>query len=80
MTADVQNSAVPSWTFPGLFRRLRARIGGVNAAHAALRQHLAVTDRDIRDVGLLRDEVVGLPSHQPDLPFFMQRHFQADRL
>jgi hypothetical protein len=47
----------------------------VCAAHDAHRQHEEVSDRDLGDVGLSRDDALGIPSYQPELPFFMQRGF-----
>ncbi len=80
MTAQVQTVAATFWSLSGLFGRIRANTDALNAAHNARRQHLAVTDVDLKDVGLSRDEVVGSPCHQPDLPFFMQHDFQSHRL
>jgi hypothetical protein len=79
MTAQIETFPTTSWPRPGPFHRLRAHFGAVNAAHEAGRRHLAVTDRDFKDAGMSRDEVVGIPSYQPDLPFFMQHGFQAHR-
>ena len=80
MTAQVQTIAAKFWSLSGLFDRIRTNTDAVNAAYNARRQHLAVTDADLKDVDLSRDEVVGSKCHQPDLPFFMQHDFQKHRL
>ena len=75
MTVQVQTIAATFWSFSGLLRSIRANTDSSNAAHNARRQHLAITDGDLKDVGLLREEVVGSPCYQRDLPFFMQHDF-----
>lgn len=67
--------ALSSWSARRLLRRLRSGIGDVNAAHAARCRHAQLTDRDLRDIGLSRDDVLGTPRYQPHLPFFMQHGF-----
>jgi hypothetical protein len=79
MTAQVQTLVVASWSPFGLFRRLFDRIEDVNAAHEACLLHREVSDRDIRDAGMSREEVLGVANHQPDLPFFMQPGFGGHR-
>jgi uncharacterized protein YjiS (DUF1127 family) len=79
MTVQIETFRPTRWSLTGLFRHLRAKSDDLNAAHEARRAHMAVTDRDLKDVGLSRDEVVGVTSHQPELPFFMQYDFQAHR-
>jgi uncharacterized protein YjiS (DUF1127 family) len=79
MTAQVQTFVVASWSPLGLFRRLFDRIEDVNAAHEACRRHRDLSDRDLRDAGLSREEALGVSNHQPDLPFFMQPGFGAHR-
>ena len=79
MTAQVQTVFVASWSPAGLFRRLFTSIGNVEAAHEACRAHRDVSDRDIQDAGLSREEALGVSNHQPDLPFFMQPGFGAHR-
>lgn len=63
-------------------RRLRSLLGAmesVGAAHDARRQHVEVSDRDLGDVGMLREDALGVPSFQPELPFFMQSGFGTHR-
>jgi uncharacterized protein YjiS (DUF1127 family) len=80
MTAQDPVPSVRFASIRGLFRRLRAGIARLDAAHEARRRHLAVSDRDLMDVGLSRDDVVGVSSHQPLLPFFLQHGFTSHRL
>jgi uncharacterized protein YjiS (DUF1127 family) len=80
MTAQVQTFVVASWSPSGFFRRLFARIADVNDAHEACRLHREVSDRDLQDAGLSREEALGISNHQPDLPFFMQPGFGAHRV
>jgi uncharacterized protein YjiS (DUF1127 family) len=80
MTAQIQTLIVASWSPSGHFRRLFDRIEDVIAAHDARRLHQGVSDRDLRDAGLSREEALGVSNHQPDLPFFMQPGFGADRV
>ena len=80
MNAQVQTFFVASWSPSGLFRRLFVSIGNVNAAHEACRLHRVVSDRDLHDAGLSREEALGVSNHQPDLPFFMQPGFRAHRV
>jgi hypothetical protein len=79
MTAQVQTIAVASWSPLGLLRRLVDHIEDVNAAHDACRLHRGVSDRDLRDAGLSREQALGVANHQPDLPFFMQPGFGGRR-
>ncbi len=80
MTAQVLIHVVPFRSLDGLFRRLRGTTTGPTAAHDARRRHMTVADREIGDTGLSRDEVVGTPDYQSELPFFMQRGFGAHRV
>ena len=48
----------------------------VDQAHVRRCQAEVVTDETIRDVGLSRDVILGEPTWQQDLPFFMQRGFR----
>jgi hypothetical protein len=80
MTAQVQTFVVASWSPSGFFRRLFARIADVNDAHEACRLHREVSDRDLHDACLTREEALGVPNHQPDLPFFMQPGFGTHRV
>jgi hypothetical protein len=52
----------------------------VNDAHEACRLHREVSDRDLHDAGLAREEALGISNHQPDLPFFMQPDFGPHRV
>ncbi len=80
MTAQVQTVFVASWSQTRLFRRLFTSIGNVNAAHEACLLHRDVSDRDLQDAGLSREEALGVSNHQPDLPYFMQPGFGAHRV
>lgn len=77
MTENLQTLPVALWPLNGLLARLRAHFNGVNDSHNARQSHLEVTDRDIADTARSREEIVGFPSYQPELPFFMQRDFQT---
>ncbi|AZQ66945.1 hypothetical protein EF888_07205 [Silicimonas algicola] len=79
MTAQTETFPVTSWSLPRLFHRIRANNDRLTAAHEATRQHLALTERDLSDVCLSRDHVVGIPRYQPELPFFMQHNFLERR-
>lgn len=79
MTENIQILPFTLRPLTGLLARLRAHFDGVNDAHSARQSHIEVTDRDIADTGRSREEAVGFPSYQPDLPFFMQRGFQSHR-
>ena len=80
MTAQVHSIFSTFRSLPGIFRRLFAHIGAVNDAYDARRRHLAVTERDLKDVAMSRDDVLGTPGYNPELPFFMQHDFEAHRL
>ncbi len=80
MTTQVHSDAAKFWSLPGPFLRLHAHIDALNAAYDARRRHLAVTERDLKDVSMPRDDVVGGPGYHPKLPFFMQHDFEAHRL
>jgi uncharacterized protein YjiS (DUF1127 family) len=79
MTTDVLAfEATP----PHLSMRLRSLLAGmkkVSAAHDARRRFMELSDLDVRDAGLSREDAAGVASHQPDVPFFMQPGFGAHR-
>jgi hypothetical protein len=80
MTAHVLKLEATPLDLP---RRLRRLLGvgltKVSAAHEARRRYQELADREVRDAGLSRDVVLGLPKYQPDLPFFMQPGFGMSR-
>lgn len=58
-----------------LWRPAHARPDVVAAAHARRCALDGVTPADVRDIGLAREDATGVPTIQPDLPFFMQSGF-----
>ena len=79
MTTQVQTPAAPFWSPAGLLDHLSRHLDRINAAHKARHRHLAVNDRDLKDAGGTRDDVVGSPGYQPHLPFFMQGNVESSR-
>ena len=59
----------------GVWHPVPARPDPVAAAHACRRTLDAVTAADVRDMGLAREDATGIPTMQPELPFFMQSGF-----
>lgn len=59
-----------------LMERRRASVGRVDQAHARRCRAEAVTDDTVSDVRRSRDDILGEPTWQADLPFFMQRGFR----
>lgn len=58
-----------------LWRPEPALHDAVAAAHSRRRTLEGVTPADVRDMGLAREDATGIPTWQPDLPFFMQSGF-----
>jgi hypothetical protein len=56
--------------------RARTHMRRAEAAHDRLCAARVVTDDTIRDLGLSREYILGGPTWQADLPFFMQRNFR----
>ncbi len=80
MTTQSRILARPFWSFPGVFLRLRAHREELAAAQAARLRHLSLSETDLDDIGMTGEDVLGTPSHQPALPFFLQPGFQEHRL
>ena len=53
----------------------RRHIGRADAAHDRVRLSRAVADQTVSDLGLSREDILGEPTWQADLPFFMQRDY-----
>ena len=54
----------------------RTNIRRTNKAHDGLCRSRGVSDETIGDLGLGREDILGEPTWQADLPFFMQRDFR----
>ena len=63
-----------------MLKRLFRPAVRVNAAYDACRKYHEVTDADLKDIGLTREDALGIPSQQSDLPFFMQPEFGTRRI
>ena len=63
-----------------MLKRLFRPVGRVNTAYDSCRKYHEVTDADLKDIGLTREEVLGIPSQQLGLPFFMQPEFGTRRI
>jgi hypothetical protein len=59
----------------GAWRPARARPDALAAAHARRCALESITPADVRDIGMAREDATGMPTRQPDLPFFMQSGF-----
>ena len=59
----------------GVWRPAHAPTDLVAAAHARRCTLDSLTQADVRDMGLAREDATGIPTIQPDLPFFMQSGF-----
>ena len=63
------------WSFSGLTTILRPALIRAKTAHT-LRHELSCLPQEIaRDSGLCPEDVTGISTWQPDLPFFMQNGF-----
>lgn len=59
----------------GVWRPAPSRPDAILAAHARRCTLDSVTPDDVRDIGLAREDATGIPTRQPELPFFMQSGF-----
>ena len=59
-----------------LFDHAHTNTRRVDEAHERLRLSRVVSQETMSDVGLNRDDILGEPTWQADLPFFMQRDFR----
>ena len=85
-------SGLDGWSRPAAGRRwgwaafaagLRAcieheltNIRRADEAHDRLGRSRGVSDETVSDLGLSREDILGEPTWQADLPFFMQRDFR----
>ena len=53
----------------------RGNLRRAGEAHDRVRRSKGVSDEAVRDSGLSPEEILGEPTWQSDLPFFMQRNF-----
>jgi hypothetical protein len=54
----------------------RTSIRRADDAHQRICQSRDVSDETVSDLGLSREDILGEPTWQADLPFFMQRNFR----
>ena len=73
--AEAFRSVTPTRSGSGFMQRLRRHFARVEAAMARQSRLSAVRPEAERDTGLSAEELTGAPSHDPDLPFFLQAGF-----
>lgn len=75
MTATplVRSAALSPSPLAALLSRLRRHLDSVEAAHDRQARLAALMDEDQRDLGQSREDIAGVPRHEPALPFFLQR-------
>ena len=69
-----QGAMMRSWFYRWL-RSLRVSLARVDKAYARRCELASVPQDLLRDTGLCPEDAIGIASHQPDLPFFMQNGF-----
>lgn len=74
-SADAVRHALPPRARPGLLERLLRRFARVEAAMTGQRRLAELRPETLRDTGLSADDLTGVATHDPDLPFFLQSGF-----
>ncbi len=78
-SADAVRHALPPSTRPGMLERLSRFLARVEAAMTGQRRLAELRPETLSDTGLSAEDLTGLPTHDPDLPFFMQSGFGNHR-
>lgn len=60
---------------PSVMQRLRRHFARVEAAMASQSRLSEILPETLSDTGLSAEALTGVPSHDPDLPFFYQSGF-----
>lgn len=68
-------AAAPSSSDPGFLARLRRHLARLEAAMAGQVRLSAIPPETPGDTGLSAEDLTGVPSHDPALPFFLQSGF-----
>jgi hypothetical protein len=74
-TAQASLTQISPRVGPGFLQRLRRHLARVEVAMAGQACRAALRPDMLSDSGLSPDDLTGAPSHDPDLPFFLQAGF-----